>query len=247
MYYQLFNSFTITRREALMFGAGLFLPSAVYSTARDMTTTIKKWANGSHAFIVRAKNEKYGCQIVSAREIIGNDFALTQEIQEKTGAYAVFNGSFFDRNGLSSGLYGRRGDIKKQFVRGRGEGILYTDKDGQVKIIGSSGISAFRNVMVDAIQVNLLSAGKARFYRPDNVRLPITFVGLSNNNLVAAVLKKVSLPLGDEIMRNDYGCNIVVELGHGDSSSACDKFGRKSFRRGDSLEQRVPNFLVLYD
>ena len=238
----------LTRRKALTLGAGLLLPSITYGAAKDITTKITKWYVGSHAFVVRARREKYSTKIVSAKEITGNDFASTQEIQEKTGAYAVFNGSNFERDGSPSGLYVHRGNIVHQFVREKGDGFIYTDRDGQVKIIGSSGLSSFIPVMVEAIQVNLVSAGKVIFYRPyrGDIRLPRTFVGLSDNGLVAAVFKNVTFALGDKLMR-DYGCHIVAALGEGNSSSACDKFGIKSFRKGDSLEERVPNFLVIYD
>lgn len=231
---------TLTRRKALGLVVGLLLPFLANGAARDITTKIIKWNRGSHAFVVRSRREKYSAQIVSARDITGNDVASTQEIQERTGAYAVFN----CRN---RGLYMHQGRIINPFVREKSDGLLYTNKGGQVNIVGDTALSAFMPIMVDAIQVDLLSAGNVKFYNPyGNTRTSITLVGLSDSGLVAAVFKDVTYTIGDELMR-DYGCKIVANLDSGSSSSAYDKFGRSSFRRGDSLEERVPNFLVMHD
>lgn len=230
----------LTRREALTLGVSLLLPFSSYSAARDITTKIIKWNRGSHAFVVRARREKYVAEIVSAKEVTGNDLASTQEIQERTNAYAVFNGRY-------GGLYVHQRRTVSSFVRGKTNGFLYTDKDGQVKLIGDTALSSFMPIMVDAIQVKLFSAENFKFYSPyENTRTSMTLVGLSNSGLVAAVLKDVTYAIGDRLMKS-YGCNIVAILDSGNSSSAHDKFGRISFRRGDSLEERVPNFLVIHD
>lgn len=230
----------LTRREALTLSFGILLPSLVHGAARDITTKIIKWNRGSHAFVVRARREKYVAEIVSAKEVTGNDFASTQEIQERTNAYAVFNSK-------NSGLYVHQRRTINPFVRGKTNGILYTDKEGQVKLIGDTALSSFIPVMFDAIQVKLLSAGNVKLYSPyGNTRTSMALVGLSDGGLVAAVFKDVTYTIGDGLMKN-YGCDIVAILDSGNSSSAHDKFGRTSFRRGDSLEERVPTFLVIHD
>lgn len=211
-------------------------------------TRVKSWGNGNHAFIIEASSGRYCAEIVTAKEITDKDTSTSKEIQEKTGAYVVTNGGFFEPDYSPSGLLICKRKMINDFTLGKGDGILYTDSNGQANIIRRNDFDKRKKEIVDAVQLTLLSIGNNKLHNKnyEDRMLPRTLVGINNNGLVGVVFKSTNFAYADNYMRKTFGCSIVAALDGYFSSSAYDKFGRTSFRKGDVKEIAVPNFFVLY-
>jgi len=236
-------------RSGLIAVAGLAATSMLEAEANGIETIRLAWKNGNRAFVTKAQNGKYRADIVSSKEITGNDYSTTQEILQKTGAYVCFNGSFFENDGSPSGLYIRKGETKHQITQGKGDGVLYADPNGQIHIIAVDDFEGFKNQIIDAVQVNLLRHNDVVMYVA-NVGAQISprnLIGMTNNGMVDAIFKDTNFTLGDRYMKQSHNCHTVAALDGYTSASASDRVGGSSYMKSDRLEERkVPNFIVLY-
>jgi hypothetical protein len=205
----------------------------------------------NHLFITTALHDRYLAKVVTARAIVGKTFATTPEILAATGAYACFNGSFFEGDGSPSGLFVVDGLLEKPIVYGKGDGVLYIDRRRQIHIISKYHFSDHRDKIVDALQVNIFTEGDLKLYQDKEYKkkVPRNLIGISPEGIVDVIYKNTNFTYGDRYMRLAHGCTVVAALDGGGSASAVDKLGRSSYceAQGDRREDGAANFIVLYE
>lgn len=245
-------------------GAALF-PSTSIAQQQTRTPPIQtivvppgRWVDGNHGFITIAQADRYRADVVTGEELTGIKyyFETTQWIRDKTGAYVCFNGSLFRNKDAASGLEVHNGKEKMPYVQSVGDGVLFTDKNGQIHIIpidifirdfkirdGQYGVN-------DALQLNLLHYNGQRLYAPNenDKKIPRNLIGLTKDgDLVDIIFKNTNFTLGDRYMRQQHRCVIVGALDGDTSASAFDEKRQSSYIKGlDIPEIKVPNFIVLY-
>jgi hypothetical protein len=205
----------------------------------------------NHLFITKALHDRYLAKVVTARAILGKTFATTPEILRSTGAYACFNGSFFEGDGSPSGLFVVDGVREKPIIYGKGDGVLYIDRRRQIHIISKYHFSDHRDKIVDALQVNIFTEGDLKLYQDKEYKrkVPRNFIGISPEGIIDVIYKSTNFTLGDRYMRSAHGCKVVAALDGGGSASAIDKLGRSSYceGQGDRREDAAANFIILYE
>ena len=250
-----------TSRRLLMLGS-LSLASNIASplllSADDtgISTRQRVFLNGNHAFITVARKGHYTADIVTAEEITGrkDDFATTQFVRKAKDAYVCFNGSLFRNKDAASGLEIHNGQEKMPYVEKVGEGVLFTNGNGQAHIMPikdflrdfSKGGGSY--YVVDALQLNLLRYNDQIKYAQNEMdkKVQRNLIGLTKDgDIVDVIFKNTNFTLGDRYMRTQHGCITVGALDGDTSASAYDKFGKSSLRKGET-EKKVPNFVVLY-
>ena len=252
-----------TSRRLLMLG-GLNLASSVayplLLSAADtgISTRQRVFLNGNHAFITVARKGRYMANMVTAEEITGrrDDFATTQFVRKAKDAYVCFNGSLFRNKDAASGLEIHNGQEKMPYVENVGDGVLFTDGNGQVHImpikdfLRSFSKGGGRYYVVDALQLNLLRYNDKIKYKPNELdkRVQRNLIGLTKDgDMIDVIFKNTNFTLGDMYMRTQHGCITVGALDGDTSASAFDINGRSSYIQGrDKPEEKVPNFVVLY-
>jgi len=238
-------------RREFVFGLGaLCVASPVIASSVGITTVQKMWDNGNHAFITKARPGSYRAEIVSAHDVLGKSFAMPREILEKTGASVCFNGGFFENDGSPSGLYVKNGKIRKSLTSRAGDGILYTNKNGQLQLVRRDEFHEHIAEIVDALQCNLLSYNNTLLYT-ENVSAslqPRHLIGFSSDGLTEVIFKETNFTLGDRYMRAEHHYTSVAALDGGPSASAYTRSGESSARSEDRLKEvPVANFLTLYN
>ncbi len=214
-------------------------------------TSKKSWYTGNHAFITKARSGKYRAEFRTAGGTLGSPDWLdtTKRMQNATGAYVVLNGGFFEPDGNPSGLYVQNGRLLSKMKPGKGDGVLYVDKAGQVNIVHADALKGYSDQIDDAVQLTLLTYSGEQLYSTSygEKKIPLHFVCLNDEGLVSVIFKNTNIRYGDEFMRGEYKCHSVAALDGGPSASAHDKFGKTSKEEKDEPEARVANFLVLYE
>ena len=191
----------------------------------------------------RYANDAYRAEIVTARELLGKQFATTKEIQEETNADAVVNGTLFEHDGSSTGLFINNGEIVKAYNPEKGgDGILYIDKEGQINI---TPYENFRNTkdVVDAVQLTLLSDSDSLFYtpNPNYYTRPLHMVGVSDEGISDVLLRSTNFTQATPMMMEKFDCDVVAALDGGPSISVTYSDGEDW-----GFKTEVPNFLVFY-
>ncbi len=216
-----------------------------------IVTASRRLDDENHVFITSARHGRYLAKIVTAREITGKTFATTTEILDATGAFVCLNGSFFEDDGSPSGLFVTDHRCANTVIYGKGDGILYVDKDRQLKMISKYHFSEHRDRMVDALQINIFSEENMKLYEDNEHkrRVPRNLIGLSPDGIVDVIYKDTNFTLGDRYMRGVHGCTVVGALDGGSSASAVDRLGRSSYSESqkDRPEAAVANFILLYE
>lgn len=268
----------ISRRHLLGWGARAFIGATLFpdvliaqqstvQTPPIQTTVVPPgiWVDNNHGFITIAQAGRYRADVVTGGELIGNKdtdyFTTTQWVRDRTRAYVCLNGSLFRNKDAASGLEVHNGLEVRPYVKTVGDGVLFTDYDGQLHIVT---IDIFmrdfkredsRFNVDDALQINLLS-----YYDPiadridlmykideNAVKLPRNLIGLTvGGNLVDVIFKNTNFTLGERYMRLQHKCVTVGALDGATSASAFDIKGQSSYIKGiDEEEIKVPNFIVL--
>ncbi len=229
----------------------LLLPRCAHVPLYDITSVVDL-KSGDRLFITRLKHGTYRAKIVTAEEIVGEKFARTREILKATKADICLNGSFFELDGSPSGLLISNREEKSPFVAGKGDGVLFTDKKGELHLAPIEDFLKYNiDDFVDAVQLNLLSVGDNllyRWWRWYAKEVPRNLIGINKHEVVDVIFKNTNLVLGDEYMRQVHKCRVVGALDGGGSASAVDRLGRGScdddnYRR---REARVPIFILIY-
>jgi hypothetical protein len=216
-----------------------------------IVTLSRRLDDRNHVFITSAKHGRYLAKIVTAREITGKIFATTTEILDATGAFVCLNGSFFEDDGSPSGLFVTDRRYGNSVIYGKGDGILYVDKDRQLNMISKYHLSEHRDRIVDALQVNIFTEEGLKLYqdKEHRRRVPRNLIGLSPEGIVDVIYKDTNFTLGDRYMRGVHGCTVVGALDGGGSASAVDRLGRSSYSENqkDRPEAPVANFILLFE
>ena len=224
------------RREALS-----MMALTPFSLAQSVRTDVIPYKNGNSEFVVTADSGHYRAELVTAREIIGKPAANVMEVAEKTGAYACFNGGFFEPDYSPSGLFMRKGKTISPFRSGKGNGILYTDRRGHASLCFKDEFKT--SDAVDATQLMMLRRVGRPYYRYDE-KYPLfraTVIGLTGQqNFAGMVFNKTNYTLGDLHMEHDHRCTDVAMLDSGRSASAW------SNGQGIGGNPDVANFLLIY-
>ncbi len=194
----------------------------------------------------------YRAELVSAKELFGTEFALPEEVLRKTRAALVVNGGFFERSGMPSGLFINNGKLVRGIANGRGDGVLYSlRKSGELKLCRATEffmLDDYKNKNVaDAVQLNLLSSGHAKYYHPKTrqEKTARTLVGLkADGSVVLAVHPGATFAEADGFMRGKHGCVKVAAL-DGGSSSALGYWGKDGKVVMEVQGIPVANFLVI--
>ena len=201
-----------------------------------------KYRNGNRELTVSMNNGRYKAEIVTAREVTGKPATSVREIGERTGAYACFNGGFFEPDYSPSGLFVRKGKLITPFVRGKGDGVLYIGKDGGINI-GFREEFGRSSDIVDAVQLVLLRRNGRPYYKYDE-KYPLfrgNMIGLTaGRGFAGMVFDRTNYTLGDLHMASDHGCTDVAMLDSGKSASL---FSDKKEIGGNP---DVANFLLIY-
>lgn len=229
----------------------LLLPQCAHVPLDKITSTVDL-KSGDRLFITKLKHGTYSAKIVTAEEIVGEKFARTREILEATDADICLNGSFFEADGSPSGLFISNREIKSPFVPGVGDGVLFTDKKGELHLMPIKTFLKYdSDDFVDAVQINLLSLGDNilyRWWRWYAKEVPRNLIGINRRGVVNVIFKNTNLVLGDEYMRYVHKCTVVGALDGGGSASAVDRLGRGScaLENYERREARVPIFIVIF-
>lgn len=235
----------------LLISLTLLLPRCAHVPLYDITSSVDL-KSGDRLFITRLKHGTYRAKIVTAEEIVGEKFARTREILKATKADICLNGSFFELDGSPSGLLITNREEKNPFVPGVGDGVLFTDKDGELHLVSIEDFLKYENDdFVDAVQLNLLSVDDNllyRWWRWYAKEVPRNLIGINEREVVDVIFKNTNLVLGDEYMRHVHKCRVVGALDGGGSASAVDRLGRGSSddESYERREARVPIFILIY-
>lgn len=230
---------------------GLFLTQCAHVPLDKITSSVDL-KSGDRLFITKLKHGTYRAKIVTAEEITGEKFARTRDILKATGADICLNGSFFEEDGSPSGLLITNREEKSPFVPGVGDGVLFTDKDGELHLASITDFLKYeRDDFVDALQLNLLSVGDDllyRWWRWYAKEVPRNLIGINRREVVDVIFKNTNLVLGDQYMRRVHKCRVVGALDGGGSASAVDRLGRGSCddESYERREARVPIFILIY-
>lgn len=197
--------------------------------------------HGKIEYVATAAPGRYRAEIVSSRELFGKPLAPVRAAQEKTGSSVCYNGGFFEPDGSPSGLYMRKGKLVKPFTEGKGYGILYTDRFGNIKI-------GFRNEFErsnasDAMQFTLLRRGSPQYTHNEKANLlPMNLMGTTlAGSFVGMFFEPTNYTLADLHMVGDHRCISVGAMDEGTSASVHDSLGRHF-----GSERPVANFLAVY-
>ena len=250
-----------TSRRLLMLGSlslasSIADPLLLRAADNGISTRTRVFLNGNHAFITIARKGQYTADIVTAEEITGikDDFATAQFVRKAKNAYVCFNGSLFRNKDAASGLEIHNGQEKMPYVEKVGDGVLFTDGNGQAHIMPIKDFLRDFSArggsyhVVDALQLNLLRYNDQIKYVPNKMdkKVQRNLIGLTKEgDVVDVIFKNTNFTLGDRYMRTQHGCITVGALDGDTSASACDKFGKSSLIKGET-EIKVPNFVVLY-
>ncbi len=236
----------------VLIGLMLILPQCAHvPTEWDITSNVNL-ENGDRLYITEVEHGTYRAKIVSAEEILGKRFARTGEILEETGADICLNGSFFEADGSPSGLFISNRIVKSPYVPGKGDGILFTDKNGELKLTPLTTFLKYETTdFVDAVQLNLLSFGDDilyRWWRWHASKVPRNFIGINERGIVDVIFKNTNFVLGDEYMKSIHECYVVGALDGGGSASGIDRLGKKSYDENldKRREVRVPIFILIH-
>ncbi len=236
----------------VLIGLMLILPLCAHiPTDWDITSNVNL-ESGDRLFITKVEHGTYRAKIVSAEEILGKRFARTGEILEETGADICLNGSFFEADGSPSGLYISNRSVKSPYVPGKGDGILFTNKNGELNLAPLTTFLKYETTdFVDAVQLNLLSLGDDILYqwwRWHTKEVPRNLIGINGRGVVDVIFKNTNFVLGDEYMRSIHKCYVVAALDGGGSASATDKLGNGSYDENldKRREARVPIFILIF-
>ena len=236
----------------VLIGLMLILPRCAHvPTEWDVTSNVNL-ESGDRLFITKLEHETYRAKIVTAEEILGKRFARTSEILEETGADICLNGSFFEADGSPSGLYISNRSVKSPYVPGKGDGILFTNKNGELNLIPLTTFLKYETTdFVDALQLNLLSLGDDilyRWWRWHAKEVPRNLIGINKWGVVDVIFKNTNLVLGDKYMRSVHKCYVVGALDGGGSASGIDRLGNGSYDKDIDKwrETRVPIFILIF-
>lgn len=248
-------------RLATLSAGAVLSPNVLIAQQQNQTPPIQtivvppgRWVDNNHGFITIAQAGRYRAEIVSAIEVTGRAKASVEEILEKTGADVCFNGSFFDEDGSTSGLYIRKGRLVKAISNkpNVGDGVLYIDGNGQINIVRVADFAKYRSQMAGAVQLNFLryvdeNGIQQTMYVPNynKAKEPQNLIGLNEAGVVDVIFKKTNFSFGHNYMLSSHNCHTIAVLDGGPNAAARDVKGQSSLIKGEK-ENPVSNAIVLY-